>query len=236
MKWVNNWPVIGVDKDGDGKGEPVLEYKKPNVGKTYPVQTPQESDEFNGNKLGLQWQWQANPKPYWAFPANGNLRLFSGMVADSAKNLWFVPNVLMQKFPAKEFTATVKLDFKPRLANEKTGLVIMGSDYAYVALTKKEDGIYLSYVICKGAEAGKPEEEKMIGKISGATTYLRVKVSAGAKCSFSYSEDGKQFTSAGDEFKALPGRWIGAKIGMFCTRTTVTNDAGFADIDWFRIE
>ncbi|MBO9657433.1 MAG: glycoside hydrolase 43 family protein, partial [Chitinophagaceae bacterium] len=32
MKWVNDWPVIGVDKDGDGKGEPVMEYKKPNVG------------------------------------------------------------------------------------------------------------------------------------------------------------------------------------------------------------
>ena len=63
-----------------------------------------------------------------------------------------------------------------------------------------------------------------------------VQVSAGAKCSFSYSEDGKQFAPAGDVFTALPGRWIGAKVGLFCTRTTVTNDAGFADIDWFRVE
>jgi beta-xylosidase len=36
MKWINEWPVIGVDKDGDGKGEPVLINKKPNVGKQYP--------------------------------------------------------------------------------------------------------------------------------------------------------------------------------------------------------
>ena len=236
MKWVNNWPVIGIDKDGDGKGEPVLEYKKPNVGKTYQVQTPQESDEFNGHTMGLQWQWQANPKPYWAFPGSGYLRLFSGLVSDTAKNLWFVPNVLMQKFPAETFTVTTKLDFKPRLANEKVGMIVMGSDYAYVGLTKKEDGLYLSYVICKGAEAGKPEQEKLLGKISGATAYFRVQVSAGAKCSFSYSEDGKQFTPAGDVFTALPGRWIGAKVGLFCTRTTVTNDAGFADIDWFRVE
>ena len=42
MKWINDWPVIGVDKDGDGCGEPVLTYKKPNVGKTYPICTPQE--------------------------------------------------------------------------------------------------------------------------------------------------------------------------------------------------
>ncbi|XHR98030.1 hypothetical protein ACFJIV_16025 [Mucilaginibacter sp. UC70_90] len=48
MIWKNNWPVMGSDKDGDGKGEPVLVYKKPDVGKTYPIETPVESDEFNG--------------------------------------------------------------------------------------------------------------------------------------------------------------------------------------------
>lgn len=53
MKWKNDWPIIGVDKNNDGKGEPVLTYKKPNIGKFFPIVTPQESDEFN-NKLGLQ--------------------------------------------------------------------------------------------------------------------------------------------------------------------------------------
>jgi hypothetical protein len=51
MKWVDDWPVIGVDKDGDGCGEPVLTYKKPNVGKNYPICTPQESDEFDGQSF-----------------------------------------------------------------------------------------------------------------------------------------------------------------------------------------
>ena len=62
MKWVNDWPVIGIDKDGDGCGEPVLTYKKPNVGQTYPICTPQESDEFDGYTLSPQWQWHANMK------------------------------------------------------------------------------------------------------------------------------------------------------------------------------
>jgi beta-xylosidase len=43
MKWIKDWPVIGADKDGDGKGEPVVRYRKPNVGKTYPIQTPDET-------------------------------------------------------------------------------------------------------------------------------------------------------------------------------------------------
>ena len=77
MKWVNDWPVIGIDKDGDGTGEPLLTYRKPRVGKTYPIITPVESDEFLGSKLGLQWQWQANPQPTWLFTdaARGVLKI-----------------------------------------------------------------------------------------------------------------------------------------------------------------
>ncbi|RYE04898.1 MAG: glycosyl hydrolase 43 family protein, partial [Sphingobacteriales bacterium] len=67
MKWVKDWPVIGVDEDGDGSGDPVMQYKKPAVGKAYPLETPPESDEFNDNKMGLQWQWQSNPQANWSF-------------------------------------------------------------------------------------------------------------------------------------------------------------------------
>ena len=31
MKWVNDWPVIGVDRDGDGCGDPVSRYRKPKL-------------------------------------------------------------------------------------------------------------------------------------------------------------------------------------------------------------
>jgi len=42
--------------------------------------------------------------------------------------------------------------------------------------------------------------------------------------------------NAGDEFIAAAGRWIGAKVGIFCKRKDQTNDAGYVDFDWFRIE
>jgi len=35
---------------------------------------------------------------------------------------------------------------------------------------------------------------------------------------------------------ARPGRWVGAKLGIFCLRNNITNDTGYADIDWIRIE
>lgn len=67
MKWVNDWPIIGVDKDGDGCGEPVSKYRKPDVGRTYPVQTPVESDDFDSPVLGKQWEWHANYKDAFGF-------------------------------------------------------------------------------------------------------------------------------------------------------------------------
>lgn len=240
MKWVNDWPIIGEDKDGDGKGQPVLTYKKPNIRKTYPVQTPPETDEFNGTSLGLQWQWPANPKATWTFvnPAAGTLRLYADKLPEGAKNLWDAPNVLLQKLPADEFMATTKLTFKPnpKLENEKAGLVMMGFSYANLALKSRKDGLYLVYTVAKDAVKGQPEKEKELLKVNNPTVYFRVKVTEGAKCRFSYSLDGRHFTEVGEEFQAEVARWKGAKVGLFCTRETQINDSGFADVDWFRVE
>jgi beta-xylosidase len=240
MKWINDWPIIGTDADGDGIGEPVLTYKKPLILKPVTITTPAESDEFNGINLGLQWQWQANPSATWSFlnPTKGMLRLYSVKTPDSAKNYWDVPNLLLQKFPAEKFTATTKLIFTPntKLENEKTGLIIAGLSYANIAVKSKKDGNYLVYTTCLTADKGKAEKEETLVKLSSSTIYLRVTVSAGAKCQFSYSVNGASFINVNDVFQAEPGKWIGAKLGLFCVREQQTNDAGFADFDWFRIE
>jgi beta-xylosidase len=235
LRWVNDWPVIGIDKDGDGKGEPVLIHKKPNVGQVYPVVTPAESDEFNDHKPGLQWQWQANPKPYWAMATGSALRFYSYQVPDSAKNYWDVPNILMQKFPAEEFIATAQLQFKPRVDGERSGMIIMGQNYAYLSLLKRADGVYLTFNTCSQADKGTAENQKIIVKADAENIQLRVSVSKGAKCVFSYSTDGTIFKEIPESFIAQPGRWIGAKMGFFCTRDIKTNDSGFAEVDWFRV-
>jgi beta-xylosidase len=234
MKWINDWPVIGADMDADGKGEPVLVFKKPNVGKVYPVAAPLDADEFNGSGLGLQWQWHANPKPYWRYMTGEALRLFSCLLPDSSKNLWDIPNLLLQKFPSNEFTATIKVSFRPRLEGEKFGFTVFGLDYAYLSLSSQADGIYLGYASCKQADKGKPEASRQLLKVTG-DVYLRVNVSKGAVCSFSYSIDGNSYVTVNEQFTAKPGKWIGAKIGFFCTGNTKTNDAGWAEIDWLRI-
>ncbi|MBL8183038.1 MAG: glycoside hydrolase 43 family protein [Blastocatellia bacterium] len=237
--WRNGFPVMGIDKDGDGTGEPVMTFKKPNVGGTFPIVTPRDSDEFNGDSLGLQWQWHANPKAEWAFPfpTRGVLRMNSVQLSDGVKNLWELPNLLLQKTPADEFTATAKVRISPRFEGERFGLVVMGIDYSALVLTNSGGKIYASQTSAKEADKGNAESETLRSPaVDGNEFYLRLEITKGAVGRFRLSTDGKNFSAIGTPFTAREGRWIGAKIGFFFTHPGKFNDAGTVDIDWFRIE
>lgn len=239
MHWVKDWPVIGADKDGDGKGEPVAVFKKPATGKVWPIMTPQESDEFNDAAPGLQWQWHGNPvlNQGFAFPAKSVYRLSSMLVLDTANNLWDIPSLFTQKFPAETFRATTSFSFTPRTAGEKFGLIVMGMDYAGITVSNQPDGWQITYTSCPDADKGKPEIEKQLIKTTPTVNlYFRLSVTAGALCTFSYSTDGTNFISVNEKFTARPGKWIGATMGMFCSRKIKINDAGYTDVDWFRVE
>jgi hypothetical protein len=112
----------------------------------------------------------------------------------------------------------------------------MGLDYAYISVKQRDNKIYVSITVCKNADNKNPENEGEVILINNKTIYFKVKVAADAVCSFSYSDDGIKFGQLGEPFTARPGKWIGAKVGLFCVRQGTTNDAGFADIDWFRID
>lgn len=256
MKWnEDGWPVIGVDPDGDGRGNPVEKYRKPNVGGTYAKATPADSDEFDSNKLGLQWQWKGNPSALWYFAdANASkLRLFSHHTA-GAERIYDQPNLLLQKFPNENFTATAKVQFFPRVNNGKVstgeiaGLIIEGYNYGTIALESREDGIYLVYIDCEKANKGGKQTTVDAVKIDGSKEiYLRAQVKYTgvknptqkpdykAQAVFSYSFDGKKFTTFGRPLEVTEGHWIGAKIGLFCSRDWTSNDSGWLDVDWFRI-
>lgn len=250
MRWINDWPVMGEDKDGDGCGTPVETYKKPEVGKTYPIATPVENDEFSSRTLGLQWQWQANNNPLWYYAAGekGYLRLFAWETIGKAQNLWGAPALLLQKFPAPDFKATTKLTFAPFKTGERAGLLVMGQDYAAITLESTDKGLILNQISAKNASNGTPETINASAPVNQSTIYFRVEIKQTkslnneniqqpkANCTFSYSFDGNKFIPFGNAFTAWEGKWIGAKVGIFCQRPKFLNDSGYADVDWFRIE
>lgn len=238
MKWINDWPFIGIDQNGDGIGEPVASCHKPDVGKTYPPVTPPENDEFNGFAPGPQWQWAANPNIKWGY-SSGNLGFFRLNCIprpDSCKNLWDVPNLLLQKFPSKEFIATAALTFNSWSDGEETGMIVMGKDYQYISINRSGGKLNIRVVNCIDAAKGGTGKTLYSCEIKESKIFFKINVRDKAMCSFSYSIDGKVFIEAGNVFKASPGIWIGAKIGFFALRDGFLNDAGNADIDWFRIE
>lgn len=249
MKWINDWPVIGVDKDGDGCGDPVSRYRKPKTDKTYPIETPVESDEFDTRKLGLQWEWHANYQDVFGFTTNmGYARIYGHELSPHFKNFWEVPNLLMQKFPAEEFTATAKLKVSAKDDGQLSGLIIMGWDYSWIGVEKQGEKFLLKQAVCKDAEQGNLEQVSTLAVLEPSRKfeaglfpnyereiYIRVHVDKGAYCRFRYSLDGKKFTEAGTLFKARQGKWIGAKVGMFSV-TPHGKERGWVDVDWFRVE
>ncbi len=232
VAWRDDWPVIGVDADGDGKGEPVERYRKPNVGREYPSQSPATSDEFSATRLSFQWQWHANPIDQWSSFSSRRGWLRLAAVPGAGQNLWSVPNLLLQKLPAREFTVTTLIDASGLREGERGGLLMMGRDYSYLAVVRSADGLRVVQVRC--LDAPKNSSEKELGAVALKTirVVLRVDVNEKAECRFSYSIDGKRFEPLGETFTAQPGMWIGAKVGLFA----LGSGSGYADFDWVRIK
>jgi beta-xylosidase len=237
MRWHDGWPVIGSDPNNTGTGEPVLTYRKPHATGPVAIATPPDSDEFNGVRLGEQWQWEANPQPGWAFPSSalGVLRLIAEPSPEGAKNLWNLPNALLQKLPAEHFTATTKVTFNARAVGETTGLLVLGQSYASIGLRNTASGLVVEQTAC--ADARDPAPKIVVSNpvpLVGNTVYLRANVTPGAQVSFSYSVDGDHFEPLGQSFQATAGRWVGARIGLFALGTGAGGERGSADYDWFR--
>ncbi len=237
LKWVDDWPVIGIDEDGDGIGEPVLSYNGPGSKADTAAISRQHNDEFNGSIMPLDWQWHANPSLTWGYPsgASGFYRLNCIARPDSMRNLWDVPNLFLRKLPAEKFTATASVKCTLRSDGEETGMVVMGRDYQYISLIKTDGRLRLRVMRCTDADRGNPESELFSREIDSGELFFRVTVEAGALCRFSYSFDGTEYFNAGEPFIARQGMWIGAKAGFFAMRDGYTNDAGSIDLNWFRI-
>nr|WP_202390732.1 glycoside hydrolase 43 family protein [Flavobacterium sp. Sd200] len=237
MEWRDGWPVMGKDFDGNGIGEPIASWQKPVATNT--VYTPQESDDFNNGVPGLQWQWYANPSVKWSaqIPGTDYLRLFA-VSKNGLPNLWDVPNLLLQKLPAPDFTVTtkVKLATEWETPGKTAGLIMMGQSYAYVGITYTDGKYKLNQVVCEDAIKGSAEKVLFEETLNSNEVYLRMQVkSPDGTCLFSYSTDGVHFTPSGKAFKAQKDLWISAKMGIFCVSESNVRLGGYADFDWFKV-
>ena len=143
VDWSTGWPIMGK------KGEPVTTYRKPKANGQLPTANPVESDEFNSPIMGKQWQWQANYDEKFGVPtAFGTFRIYNYKLPEDANNLWLVPNMLLQKTPADEFTVTTKLRFTSKADGQLGGLIMMGLDYQALVVKRVGQEFQLLKLTC----------------------------------------------------------------------------------------
>ncbi|MEO8414914.1 MAG: glycoside hydrolase 43 family protein [Ginsengibacter sp.] len=227
VKWVNDWPMVGVD------GKAVVTYKKPGVGKTFPIKDFPTSDEFNEKKPGMQWGWNHNPdSTKWSLTERpGYLRLKTSSVTN---DFTMARNTLTQRPFAKHdqdlpTIATAKIEVGKMKNGDIAGVAVLQDPYAYIGVTKNKGSKFIIMV----------NEGKVIDSvaINASTIYFRAIASnASSKATFAYSSDNKTFKPLGNELMMR----FNLKIftgNKFCLFNYATKElGGYVDVDWFRVQ
>lgn len=226
VKWVDGWPMVGVD------GKAVVTYKKPDVGRQYPITTLPASDEFNETKLGMQWGWNHNPVPgKWSLTERrGFLRLRTAKVVPELPEARNTLTQRMFAYYSKTIptTAVTKMEFNNMKDGDVAGLAVFQNPYAYIGVKQEGGSRYLVMV-----NDGKDIDSVAV---KGSTVYLRARAYYGTSmASFDYSFDNKSFTSLGDKLHMR----FSLKIftgNKFCLFNYATKSlGGYVDFDWFRM-
>jgi hypothetical protein len=152
----------------------------------------------------------------------------------AASNLWAAPHLLLQKFPAPEFTADAVLNASELQPGERAGLIVFGEDYAWIGVEQRGGRPTLVVRSVERAQEGKEETSDFSEPFNGTQLTVRVTVTAGAQFRFAVIDNGKS-REVGRTFQAKPGRWVGAKVGVFAAAPAAARDTGWASFARFTV-
>ncbi|MCR5100587.1 MAG: glycoside hydrolase 43 family protein [Butyrivibrio sp.] len=237
VTWMEDWPVMGVNIDNERLcGEPVIECAMPNTGVHDDITYLQSSDDFEGGIYGLQWQWLANHYENFV-RKNDNKGLILNalkLYTDEEPVLWKCPNVLTQKLVCPEFEMEIEIDIDGLSNGDKAGVIMMGGQYAYAAVSLRNDKYELCYYESCGSDSDKKdvlvEKDELDIKDKKKLMFKMIfKKNSKDKpvLNIFYSFDGHEFEKTACEFEPSDHTWVGAKTGIFCISEN-DNSTGFA--------
>ncbi len=231
VSWVDGWPIIGVDIDHDGIGDPVLQYQKPITG--HLIRAPETDDDFLEDSLSPQWEWNHSPRDtYWSLSERPGWLRLKASIPLSLKNkgesmdvFWSACNTLSQRIMGTSYgTATAQFDLAGMVPGQKAGFVRFGGTYNLLGIQVDSLGnkkmFYMNH-----------KEDITLGKqIIGNEIYIRSSNNCD-KAFFEFSLDNKSFKRFGPTFRLKFGRWTGDRLGFFSWNEDEAK--GFVDINWF---
>ncbi len=221
--WKDGWPVIGVDIDMNGIGEPVYTWSKPSVATKSDISIPQTDDDFSGTELSVQWQYNHNP-----YPEAVSLTARKGWLcleALKAKDLGMSRNMLTQKTMGYHSVADTRIDVSEIAEGQRAGLLCAGNLFNGIGVMREDGKNYLYLEKNGNIEKIAPLKEKIV--------YLRATVDYPAnEHRLSYSLDGRKFIDAGKPYALQFWCWKGTRVGLYSYNTIA--DGGVASFDYFK--
>ena len=224
-RWQNDWPIIGVDIDGNGIGEPVAVWTKPSVAAStadyaekHISMLSQTSDDFNATQLGLQWQWNHNPADdQWSITERKGWLTLHAMPSTDLKG---ARNTITQKVMGYEGTVTTLIDCTGITDETFGGLICMGQAFRAIGVSGR--GIFVEH----------DGQKQWISSKKPRRIWLRLVLDAEKNShQFAFSTDGKHFTTAGQPFNMSEGNWKGIRTGLFCY-----GNNGHCQFDYFQYD
>jgi hypothetical protein len=217
---------------------------KPNTGYTQePKPAFIHDDNFDGGKLSAHWQWNHVPDDgKWSLTEKpGVLRLHSLPAA----NFYNARNSLCQRPPGPESIMTVELDTSGLVAGDTAGLGLVSTPYAWIGVVKSAEGATLQMTTGRaagGVRQGGAAPAVPATAISPVTPpqqlWLRVHCNFDTdQALFSWSADGKQFTTLGNPFTTTfqLTTFQGVRPALFNFNTS-GQSGGYADFDNFVVQ
>lgn len=220
MCWVNDWPFIGQEQNGDEIGEPVARWRLPLPEHTNDFAL-QADDRFCGGTLGMQWQWQANPDLKW-YRLEEGLRLNILPVEGRKPLLWYMPNVLTQIPQTWAFSMETELKLDTPSLHDEAGIAVMGHSYSALALHRGENGhelrLYRGEVLQRTAEGVAEETVCCVHSMPENSARLRLHFRRGGWVEYDFW-NGQSWESLEGRFPAAKSTWSGAKPALFARNT-----------------
>lgn len=242
VRWVDGWPEMGVDIDADGIGEPVTEYPAP-ASFEESGRRPYTSDSFDSDKLGLQWQWQANPRCEWySMTENPRALRLNTRLIGKTSTLFHAGQFLSQLMQSYDFDMTVKLRLQAQEPGDRAGLAMMGYQYRYLALERGCGGQQITLYEGRTHELPRGNDEQVwetplcSAEAPSGPVWLQMRVRSDftgehpiCRVQFAYSTDGQLFQTIGENQEAVCGGWVSARPGIFAANFEGRVSPGYAD-------
>ncbi len=251
VEWEEGWPIVS-----PGTGRIEFAYEGPDLPE-FAVKPVPEKDDFEGEKLGYQWNFLGTPDEHTYRLEDGYLKLKlydRGMVTNGA-NARFAQHepqsigFLGRRQQHMSFEARTKLCFIPR-ERQTAGMVVLQNDYQQLRVevglngegkqvARAVSGYTSKDVSLLHKEAAGDYQEELLGEISWEQTETVLLIRADGQ-DFTLAvagEDGQEQILANKVDGSFlgsetAGGFVGAYVGMFASGNGTAYEE-YASFEWF---